>query len=184
MLFQSAACALRFLPAFVVGMPVAVDIFLFALLIPVARFQLKPPKAIFFFSLLFLTATRRLDARKIMLSNLLSESTDSKKILPFSAFVTKFSVEIWSTSHVDQIECLYYNSNHIGYGEERDLQMKQEIRKPNLMRVALELSTYQNPYKAANALLSLVEGSLDDSANSNQNFGLLRGDVIVFPDKS
>lgn len=79
---------------------------------------------------------------------------------------------------------MYYNANHIGYGKERDLQMNQKIRKPNLMRVALELSTYQNPYKTANALLSLVERSLDDSANPDQNFGLLRGDVIVFPDKS
>lgn len=34
--------ALRFLPDFVVGIPVALAIFLFALVTPVARFQLKP----------------------------------------------------------------------------------------------------------------------------------------------
>ena len=44
--FQRILCAFFFLPDFVVGMPVAVAIFLFALVIPSARFQLKPPNDI------------------------------------------------------------------------------------------------------------------------------------------
>lgn len=39
---------MRFLPDFVVGMPVAFAIFLFALEMPVARFQLKPGITLFF----------------------------------------------------------------------------------------------------------------------------------------
>lgn len=46
--FHRRLCALRFLPDFVVGMPVAFAIFLFALEMPVARFQLKPGITLFF----------------------------------------------------------------------------------------------------------------------------------------
>lgn len=44
--FQSMLCAFRFRPAFVVGIPVALAIFRFALVIPNARFQLNPPNDI------------------------------------------------------------------------------------------------------------------------------------------
>jgi hypothetical protein len=44
--FHSVRWALRLRPCFVVGIPVAFAILRFALVIPNARFQLNPPKAI------------------------------------------------------------------------------------------------------------------------------------------
>lgn len=44
--FHIMLCALRFRPALVVGIPVAFAIFRFALVMPRARFQLKPPSDI------------------------------------------------------------------------------------------------------------------------------------------
>ena len=37
----------------------------------------------------------------------------------------KFSSNICSVFRIDVQKQLYYNANHIGYGKERDLQMKQ-----------------------------------------------------------
>ena len=44
---------------------------------------------------------------------------------PNSALSMKFSSNICSVFRIDVQKQLYYNANHIGYGKERDLQMKQ-----------------------------------------------------------
>ena len=41
------------------------------------------------------------------------------------------------------------------------------IKKPNLLRVAEELSKFKEPYKAMDVLLLLLEGCAKDSANTN-----------------
>lgn len=41
------------------------------------------------------------------------------------------------------------------------------IRKPRLLRVAEELSKFEEPYKAMDAMLLLLEGCTKDSANAN-----------------
>ena len=48
--FHNVFCTFLFRPAFVVGIPVALAIFLFALVIPKARFQLKPPNDMYYSS--------------------------------------------------------------------------------------------------------------------------------------
>lgn len=40
------------------------------------------------------------------------------------------------------------------------------IKKPRLLRVAEELSKFEDPHKAMSALLLLLEGCTKDSANS------------------
>ena len=51
------------------------------------------------------------------------------------------------------------------------------------MRVAMELATYHNPYKVADALISIIESSTQDLANPKDNFSLLIGDVIDLSDE-
>lgn len=41
------------------------------------------------------------------------------------------------------------------------------IRKPRLLRVAQELSKFEEPYKAMDALLLLLKGCTENPANSN-----------------
>lgn len=45
--------------------------------------------------------------------------------------------------------------------------------RPNLLRVAAELASYKNPGKVLNTVRSVLESSVDDPANSNQNLSLL-----------
>lgn len=45
--------------------------------------------------------------------------------------------------------------------------------RPNLLRVAAELASYKNPSKVLNTVRSVLESSVDDPANSNQNLSLL-----------
>lgn len=58
------------------------------------------------------------------------------------------------------------------------------LKKPNLMRVAMELSTYRSPYKTADLLLSMVKSSLENSTDSKEDVGLLRSNVIIGPNES
>lgn len=41
------------------------------------------------------------------------------------------------------------------------------IKKPRLLRVAQELSKFEEPYRAMDALLLLLKGCAENSANSN-----------------
>lgn len=45
--------------------------------------------------------------------------------------------------------------------------------KPNLLRVAAELAGYKNPDKVLESMKLVLESSVDNSTDSNQNFGLL-----------
>lgn len=54
--------------------------------------------------------------------------------------------------------------------------------KPNLLRVAIELSKYNDPYGTADKLLALLEGSMENSTDSNQDFGLVLSDIVPFVD--
>ena len=56
--------------------------------------------------------------------------------------------------------------------------------KPNLLRVAVAIANDSDPYKTANALLSLIERSSKDSSNGNKDIGLLLSDVLALADKS
>lgn len=39
--------------------------------------------------------------------------------------------------------------------------------KPNLLRVAMEIATYENPHKVATSLLILIKGCTKDSGHRN-----------------
>lgn len=45
--------------------------------------------------------------------------------------------------------------------------------RPNLFRVAMELARCKNPEKTLKGMELILEGSVDNSANSNQNLSLL-----------
>lgn len=45
--------------------------------------------------------------------------------------------------------------------------------RPYLLRVATELASYKNPGKVLNTVRSVLEGSVDNPANSDQNLSLL-----------
>ena len=53
------------------------------------------------------------------------------------------------------------------------------LKKPNLMKVACELATYENPYRVADSMLSLIKSCMDNSANPQDNLSLLVGDVVT-----
>lgn len=51
---------------------------------------------------------------------------------------------------------------------------------PNIYRVAQELARCKHPDKVFNAMRSLLEGSVENSANSSEDFGLCFGDIFTF----
>lgn len=66
----------------------------------------------------------------------------------------------------------------------RDGLLREGVHKPNLLRVATELATYKNPYRAAHTLLFLLKSSTKDSGNGNQDIGLLLGDISTIINES
>ena len=54
---------------------------------------------------------------------------------------------------------------------------------PNLLLVAKELTRCKHPNKILNAMQSLLEGSVKDSANSGEDFGLTGSDILSFSDQ-
>ena len=59
-----------------------------------------------------------------------------------------------------------------------------KTNKPNLWRVAEELSHYNDPYRTVDCLLSVLKSSAKNPAHSNQDFGLLLRDILVFSDQA
>lgn len=55
-------------------------------------------------------------------------------------------------------------------------------RYPNIYRVAQELALCKHPDKVFDAMRSLLEGSIENPANSNEDFGLRVGDVLSLSD--
>jgi len=54
---------------------------------------------------------------------------------------------------------------------------------PNIFKVAQKIALCKNPDKVLSSMLSLLEGSIKDSANGSENFGLSLSDVLPRPDK-
>ena len=59
--------------------------------------------------------------------------------------------------------------------QKMDSTKNKYANRPNLLRVATELAGYKNPGKILSAAKLVLEGSIDNSANSNQDLGLLSG---------
>lgn len=57
--------------------------------------------------------------------------------------------------------------------------LQGRVHKPNLMRVAIEIGSYENSHKTAHTLLRLLESSAEDSANGDQDIGLLFSNIAV-----
>lgn len=55
---------------------------------------------------------------------------------------------------------------------------------PNIYRVAQELARCKHPDKVFNTMRSLLEGSIENSANSSEDFGLKVCDVLALSDSS
>lgn len=47
--------------------------------------------------------------------------------------------------------------------------------RPNLLRVATELTGYKNPSKVLRAMKLVLEGSVEDSTDGQENISLLGG---------
>lgn len=54
-----------------------------------------------------------------------------------------------------------------------DSTKSRYTNRPHLLRVATELANYKNPGKVLNAVRSVLESSVDNPANSDQNLSLL-----------
>lgn len=54
-----------------------------------------------------------------------------------------------------------------------DSTKSKYTNRPHLLRVATELASYKNPGKVLNTVRSVLEGSVDNPANSDQNLSLL-----------
>ena len=54
------------------------------------------------------------------------------------------------------------------------------VHKPNLLRVAAELATRDEPYKIADSLLALLERCTKNPGDRDQDVGLLLGDILSF----
>lgn len=48
---------------------------------------------------------------------------------------------------------------------EKKIGTQSYVDKPNLLRVATEIATFENPYKVAQDLLALIKSSTKDSGN-------------------
>ncbi len=55
---------------------------------------------------------------------------------------------------------------------------------PNVFRVAQELARCKHPDNVLGALKILLEGSVKDSANSSEDFGLTVSDVLSLSDSA
>lgn len=55
-------------------------------------------------------------------------------------------------------------------------------RYPNIYRVAQELARCKHPDKVLNAMRPLLEGSIENPANSSEDFGLRVSDILPLLD--
>lgn len=63
------------------------------------------------------------------------------------------------------------------------MNRNEYVRRPNLLRVATEISKRKNPDRMLETVKLILKGSLNDFTDSEKNVGLLIGEVITVLDK-